>query len=196
MTKLLVQGDVILAKDVTEDGDAIRSADQIIPKHVVEGWQIVDVEVPDGFTCAGYTFDGAGVAAKAIPASQAEKDAFIKQIDTDADAIYTAVIGNRQTEYQLAESEANSYKTAGYAGTVPSSVQCWASAKNQTAQWAADDIIATATAWRGAQAAIRANRLQRKEDVRNAATAAQLSTAKQSWESFRATIRSQLGVGS
>jgi hypothetical protein len=67
MTKLLVQGEVILAKDVVEVGNEIHSPDQIIPKHVVEGWQIVDVEVPDGFTCAGYTFNGLGVVKKPEP---------------------------------------------------------------------------------------------------------------------------------
>jgi hypothetical protein len=67
MTKLLVQGEAILAKDVVDQGNEIRSPDQIIPKHVVEGWQIVDVEVPDGFTCAGYTFNGLGVVKKPEP---------------------------------------------------------------------------------------------------------------------------------
>jgi hypothetical protein len=71
MTQLLIQGEVILAAGVMlETADYIRTytadgkADTEYPKHVVDGWQIVDVDVPDGFTPAGYTWDGAGVVAK------------------------------------------------------------------------------------------------------------------------------------
>lgn len=64
MTKLLIQGEVILAKDVVDQGDEIHSPDQIVPKHVVPGWQIVDVDVPDGFRCSAYTWNGAEVVAK------------------------------------------------------------------------------------------------------------------------------------
>lgn len=82
MTKLLVQGGVILAKEpFTEHDDCIITHDPntpyevpgigrmlrddlIVYKHTITGWQIVDVEVPDGFTCAGYTFDGARVVQR------------------------------------------------------------------------------------------------------------------------------------
>ena len=48
----------------------------------------------------------------------------------------------------------------GYIGDpAPASVASWATAKGMTAQQAADDINATAAAWRTAQAAIRAARL-------------------------------------
>jgi hypothetical protein len=120
--------------------------------------------------------------------------AFVKQVDVDGDAIYDAVIGNRLSEYTQAEADAQAYKTAGYTGTVPGSVQCWATAKGQTAQWAADDILTTAAAWLTAQLAIRQNRLGCKEAARNAATLTALTAAQTAWSAFVSTIRMQLGI--
>lgn len=122
------------------------------------------------------------------------KAALPKQIDADVDAIYAATIGARQSEYELAEAHATVYRDAGYAGTVPSSVQAWATVKGQTATWAADDILAAATGWRTAQVALRAARLQHKEDARNAADQASLDTVKAQWAGFVAAIRGQLGL--
>ena len=124
----------------------------------------------------------------------AARSALVVQIDRDADAIYAAVIGNRTTEYQMAEADAQAFKDAGYTGIVPASVQCWADVKVQTAQWAADDILTTASAWISAQGAIRANRLARKEDARNAADEAAVAAVVNQWTAFVATIRAQLGV--
>jgi hypothetical protein len=120
-----------------------------------------------------------------------ERAALLKKIDADTDAIYLAVQGNRGPEYQLAETDAIAYKAAGYTGTVPASVQSWATAKAQTAQWSADDILTTATAWRGAQASIRANRLARKEAAR---TASDLSPVTTQWDGFVKAIKTALGV--
>lgn len=125
----------------------------------------------------------------------ADKATFIKKIDADTDDIVQAVIGNRTSEYELAEKEAKDYKTAGYpASPVPSSVSAWAAAKGWTNTQAADDIIATATGWRTVQASIRANRLAHKENARNAADVTALDTVKASWATFLTTIKGQLGV--
>jgi hypothetical protein len=116
----------------------------------------------------------------------------VRQIDADADAIYGAVLGNRGPEYTLAETEALAYQAAGYSGTVPASVASWATAKSWTATQAADDILATAMAWRNAMNLIRATRLSLKqaalgdEDARRA--------AKSLWDSFVAGIKTQLGI--
>lgn len=118
----------------------------------------------------------------------------IKSIDADVDAIYAAVIGNRQSEYDAAETDTNAYKAAGYTGTVPASVQAWATAKKQTAKWAADDILATSGNWRAAQADIRANRLARKEDVRNAADPAAVSAVLNTWSDYVKQTRTSLGI--
>lgn len=120
--------------------------------------------------------------------------ALVRQIDVDADAIYSAVMGNRTTEYTMAEQDAQAFKEAGYVGDAPASVQCWAEVKLQTPQWAADDILATAAAWRGAQAAIRANRLARKEDARIATDQAAIEAVAAAWVAFLVTIRTQLGL--
>lgn len=58
MTKLLVQGEVILAQGefiLTED--EIRSSDAIYPKHVIPGWAIATCPLPADFTVTGYTYD-------------------------------------------------------------------------------------------------------------------------------------------
>jgi hypothetical protein len=65
MTQLLIQGVVILAQGpFTETANEIVAVDAIYPKHVVSGWQIAEAALPDGFTCAGYAWDGAAVALK------------------------------------------------------------------------------------------------------------------------------------
>jgi hypothetical protein len=116
------------------------------------------------------------------------------QIDADTDAIYGAKLGHRAQEYILAEEEATAFAAAGYTGTVPHSVHCWAVPKGWTAQQAADDILATATAWRGAQASIREKRLAAKEAVRNATDSAGVETAMAEWAGFCSVIRGQLGL--
>jgi len=132
-------------------------------------------------------------AANAPTLAQTKTGALIK-IDADTDAIYSDVVGSREQEYALAEQHAQSFKTAGYTGVVPGSVQSWATAKAWTATQAADDILLTAGNWRNAQASIRANRLSRKEQVRAAVDAASINTAMATWAAFVAGMRTQLGV--
>lgn len=146
--------------------------------------------------------DAVSVVRAIAPWSQTEIDAelaalrtaAIKKIDVDADKIYGDVLGNRAEEYALAEQDATAYKAAGYSGAVPSSVQSWATAKSWTATQAADDILTTAAAWRGAQAAIRAARLLRKEQVRTTADAAGVDAAMAAWQAFVSYIRGQLAI--
>ena len=133
----------------------------------------------------------AAAAQSAYAAANPSSSALLLEIDADTDAIYRAVQGERATEYLLAESDAKSYKAAGYTGTVPDSVASWASAKGQTATWAADDILTTATGWRQAQASIRATRLACKEQAR---TLPDLGPVAAAWRGFVATIRQALGV--
>ncbi len=122
------------------------------------------------------------------------KAAFIKQVDQDADNIIRDTIGWRATEYLRAEQEAAAYAAAGYTGDVPVSVSSEATAKGITAQVACDTIIATATAWRTAQASLRAERLLAKALAGNAVDGAALNTIKASWAAFIAALRTQLGV--
>lgn len=116
------------------------------------------------------------------------------KIDADADKIYGDVVGNKGEEYRSAEADAKAFIAALYTGTAGGGVTSWATAKGWTNTQAADDIITQATAWRGAQAAIRANRLVRKEAVKAAVDLTALNTAMAQWAGFAAAIRGQLGV--
>ena len=143
----------------------------------------------------------AAAAAEAQAAADAAQDAYdlahptrkalLLKIDADTDAIYRAVQGDRAMEYVLAESDAKAYKAAGYTGTVPDSVASWASAKGQTATWAADDILTTATGWRQAQSSIRATRLACKEQAR---VASDMTPITAQWSGFVVAIKTALGV--
>ena len=123
-----------------------------------------------------------------------KKNALITRIDTDVDAIYTAVIGRKDTEYIKAEEQALAYIAANYTGTVPEFVQDYATSEGQTASWAADAIAAKATAWRTAQASMRANRLQHKADARTAGSIAALDVIQAAWVAYVAAIKVTLGI--
>jgi nicotinamide mononucleotide adenylyltransferase len=130
--------------------------------------------------------------AAMTPSAASIKASNIKKVDADVDAIYAAAIGNRATEYSEAELQANVFKAADYTGTVPSYVASWLASNTKgltTAQEAADDIIAQATAWRSAASAIRANRLTSKKNIID-----EVPTAMQQWNGFVSAIRSALGV--
>ncbi|CAN7203350.1 hypothetical protein LJR118_000620 [Acidovorax sp. LjRoot118] len=116
-------------------------------------------------------------------------------IDSDVDEIYRLAIGSRQAEYEEAERQAKAYEDAGYTGPVPPMVQCWADPKGWTAQQAADEILQQAGIWRGAQQAIRAQRLASKEQARAAESPAGLAAVRAGWDGFVAAVRAQLGVG-
>lgn len=68
MTQLLIVGTNIIAQGpfISTDG-AVETADQIIPKHIIEGWYIVDVDVPEGFTPGGYEYINSVLAVKPPP---------------------------------------------------------------------------------------------------------------------------------
>jgi hypothetical protein len=118
----------------------------------------------------------------------------VLKIDADADKIYGDVVGNKGEEYRSAEADAKAFVAAGYIGVAGSGVTSWATAKGWTVTQAANDIIAQATAWRGAQAAIRAQRLGKKEAVRAATDSAAIDALMGQWAAFVTSIRTQLGV--
>lgn len=161
-----------------------------------------DATLPAGWTGAVWSYTGgvwavadavgyAAIEAEAQSRVVEARSTLIRQIDTDTDAIYRAVQGDRAMEYVLAESDAKSYKAAGYTGPVPDSVASWASAKTKSAIWAADDILTIATGWRQAQSSIRATRLACKEQARAANDVAPVAAQ---WAAFVAAIKTALGV--
>lgn len=171
----------------------------IIQNSRIAGTATDDYSGPDDFIDAPADFDLARMVEYVVAAGVAAIPAItlasaLAKIDADTDAIYGAVLGNRAEEYMLAATDAQAYKTAGYTGTVPASVQSWATAKAWTATKAADDILLTAAKWSGAQATIRAARLARKEQVRAATDTAGIEAAMAAWAGFVAYMRGQLGL--
>lgn len=171
--------------DNTVDDESLEKVQAVYPQAVLvasevggPGWRYVDgALVPP--------------AAPAAPSTQA----LVDLINTDADAIYAAVLGYRAEEYTAAADQAAAFKTAGYAGDVPDSVSSWATAKGWTNQQATDDILTTSDAWQSARANIRAARLLRREQVRAAdGNAAAQETAMAAWRTFRDGVRVQLGL--
>jgi hypothetical protein len=78
---------------------------------------------------------------------------------------------------------------------VPGMVQSWAIAKGWTAEQAADDILQKAATWHGAQDAIGAARLLRKEQARDVLTSQALATVRTAWVAFVVVVRGHLGLG-
>lgn len=191
--KILTEGSNILAVgNLTETADAITSSDAVYPKHVITNWQIVEATLPADYAHGKYIFSAGVFTFKSIPVAAEARAASILQIDADTDSLIRSVIGERSSEYELAEKEAFAFKVAGYPVTVPSSVSAWAAAKGWTAKAAADSIIATATNWRSAQSTLRAERLLRKEQARTAVDAAALDLVAAQWAAFLTTLKAQM----
>lgn len=196
MTTLLILQQKILAVNPQDAGDTWQTSDQVIPKHVVAGATLVTVaSLPADYAPGLYTYDNGFVPVPVDSAVLAAKKAeFILKIDADADALILQVIGQKGFEYLKAEEQANAYIAANYLGTVPQYVQEWATIKGQTTRWAADNIAATATAWRNASDSLRFNRLQHKENVQNATSIVGLDSIYASWLAFLAGLKQSLGV--
>lgn len=122
------------------------------------------------------------------------KKSLLELVNNDDNSIYSAAIGNKLSEYQIAEIDALTYKTSGYTGVVAESIQSWADAKNWTAKQAADDILQQAQVWRWAQGVIRRNRLKAKEDIKSAPTKEQADIVYAEWKEFVVYIRNLLGI--
>tara|TARA_R110000822_G_scaffold301108_4_gene424841 strand:+ start:11211 stop:11813 length:603 start_codon:yes stop_codon:yes gene_type:complete len=200
MSELLVIGQAILAQGpFVETADAIQSADAIYPKHVISGYEIVEAELPDDFTCAGYEWINDALS-EIIPASNLPtlKAAAIAKTYIDVDAVYQDAIGNRVSEYSEAEAVALAYQAAGYTGDVSEFISAFALSNptgiEQTNEWAANAIIAQAEAMRTAQLAMRTTRFDKQKLMREATTEAELTTAVSEWNSFITATRTALGL--
>ena len=122
------------------------------------------------------------------------KSTSLRKIDAANDDVITAVIGRRDTEYLMAEKQAQAYVDAKYKGDTFPYVDSWAQAKGADAKWAADDIIATSLKWRSMQSDMRAKRLKAKEDVRNADSVDTIGEIIKQWYDYVDIIKKQLGV--
>lgn len=112
------------------------------------------------------------------------------QIDAAADGAYIAIGGpspGRLAEYKQAKADADAFKAAGYTGSVPDTIACWAEAKAWTAEQACDDILTTAASWEMALSVIRRQRLIGKANVNASADA---DAAQAAADAVIATIQS------
>lgn len=132
-----------------------------------------------------------------VPTLAQHIDRIVLTIKREASQIHEDVAMSLTNEYQTAKREAQAYKDSGYTLVpVPASVTDWSTAKAPpwTHQQSADDILAQAANWEGAQTSIRKNRLAYAEQAKRAVTKADADTAYASWATFRNTIRAQLKV--
>lgn len=125
-------------------------------------------------------------------------DAAIAVTYADVDAVYSDAVGQRGPEYTDAETDARAFVAAGYAGTPSPYVSDFA-AHNPTGavqsnQWAADNIIARADAFKSAKLAMRTTRFVRQAEMRAATSAADLDAAVAKWKGFIVGLRAALGL--
>lgn len=101
------------------------------------------------------------------------KEQFKNDVDVNCGNVREAVVSRGDfiaEEYRVAYEEAVAFKNASYLGTPPASIQTWAVVKNQTPQWAADDVIATRDQYVTLLNAIRDVRLKSKAAIDAATT--------------------------
>lgn len=122
------------------------------------------------------------------------KNSIISSIDTGVDLIYAKTIGNRTTEYQLAETDASTYASNGYTGTVPSTVSVWAQINGWTPKQSADDILQTSSNWRAVQQTLRSQRLTTKDRIKKASTYTEIESIRSEWQVFIDVIKQHLGL--
>ncbi len=160
----------------------------------------VDGSMPDDVCPSMIKVDGRLVLDDTLVAANTDrqltdnKAVALVEIDQINDYIVTLAIGRRDTEYLMAEKQAQAYIDAGYTGDTYPYVHSWAIAKGETEQWAADDIIATANTWRTVQSDVREKRLVHKENIRNAATIEEFAVIMQSWYAYVEIVKTQLGI--
>ena len=122
-------------------------------------------------------------------------DAAVAKCYPDIDAVYADAIGNRAVEYTDAETDARAF-IAG--GAVTENVSSFAvsnpTGQPQTNQWAAEQIIARADAFKTAQVAMRTQRFDTQSAIRACASLATLAQVVYLWDQFITNLRTQLGL--
>lgn len=157
-------------------------------------------DLPAGFVPGLFTYSNGlwGKTAEATEIATRDLGTYAKQalmeVDGLSDAVVTTVIGRRDTEYLMAEKQAQAYIDANYKGDTYPYVDSWAQAKQSDQKWAADNIIETAASWRAVQSDMRAKRLKAKEDIRNAASVDTVDQIVNQWRKYIAIITKQLGA--
>jgi hypothetical protein len=117
----------------------------------------------------------------------------------DVDAVYDAAIGRRATEYASAEAAAREYlaaevKPGAVSGYITGHARSNPTGEQQTNEWAAQQIIERADAFRWAELQMRNVRFDRQADMRAAAAPEELTAAVAEWDGFIFWLRSTLGL--
>jgi hypothetical protein len=117
----------------------------------------------------------------------------------DVDAVYDAAIGRRATEYASAEAAAREYLGAEVrpeivSGYITGHARSNPTGQQQTNEWAAQQIIERADAFRWAELQMRNVRFDRQADMRAATTPEELGAAVAEWDGFILRLRSTLGL--
>lgn len=116
----------------------------------------------------------------------------------DVDAVIWDAVGNRTREYELAEQAARAFAAAGYQGEVSRLVTAYAlnnpTMQEQSNEWAAQNIIARASAFDWATEEMRDKRMYYGVRMQSAATHTELAAAVSGWDDFIAGLRAQLGL--
>lgn len=113
MKLLLTLATHILAVDPIETATEFQTSDAIYPKHVIEGYVLVEVEaLPDDYAAGRYTFDGSFVRVPepvpvvVVPESVEMRQARLELLDAglldDIDAAITALGRSAQIEWEFA----------------------------------------------------------------------------------------------
>ena len=118
----------------------------------------------------------------------------LRKTDLDTNSIYYEFIGNRATDYSMADEDALAYKNAGFSGPVPESVQSWANVNDETPRQAAEAVLLIASKWRAAQENIRRERLFRKKQIRVATSTQQIERVLATWKAFVITVCQSLNA--
>jgi hypothetical protein len=176
---------------------------QVPPEEHAACMIVVDEDVASDWTA--YRADDARSGVELLPPAApapidlaAVKARAIAKTYVDVDAVYDAAVGRRATEYQEAEAAARAFADAGYAGDVSEYVSDYAlhnpTGTEQSNQWAADQVIARADAFRAAQKAMRTQRFASQAAMRAAATGEALAAAVAAWADFISATRAELGL--
>lgn len=131
MKQLLVIGETILAAGYFfDDADELRvyrdpemtECDAIYPHHVMEGYGIAEADVPDGFRCADYLWQGEVVARPSPAATQDDKTAKLALVNAECDRRMSALVAGyperEQQTFDKQEKEARAF-TADAAAATP-----------------------------------------------------------------------------
>lgn len=124
------------------------------------------------------------------------KASAIEKTYADVDAVILAAVGNRAEEYKDAEAAARAFLASGDGSSVDVTVSSYAlynpTGQVQSNEWAAEQIIQRADAFRAAQKAMRAERFARQAQMRAVAAPAELAVVVEGWEAFIAAVRADL----